>query len=378
MSLPIDCAVLDVQRMGEADRLTIGAGTPGLALMEAAGHAVARAVRQTWARRPVVVLRGPGNNGGDGSVAARHLARHGWRVRVLDLWPERAPSGDAAVMARRWRGPVAPLTPEALRPGDLVIDALFGAGLTRPLTGLARAVIERLTALDLPCVAVDVPSGLDADTGQILGAAPTCALCVTFFRPKPGHLLYPGRALCGRLEVADIGISPAVLDVLAPDTFINAPGLWTLPRPPRLGHKYQRGHVVVVSGPRLTGAARLAGRAARRAGAGLVTLAGPPATLPLLGADQPGALLWDLEHDGDLAALLGDPRRSTYVLGARTRPRPGDHRRGPELGRQRSGRGARRRRPDQPRRPTRRLGRRGPTGLLRPDPTRRRIPGPVR
>ncbi|GEO81864.1 NAD(P)H-hydrate dehydratase [Pararhodospirillum oryzae] len=317
--------VLDVARMGAADREAMARGIPGLVLMEAAGQAVARAIRARWSRRPVVVLRGPGNNGGDGSVVARILARHGWRVRVLDLAPDAPLHGDAAVMARRWRGPTLPLTPEALGPeglesqtlgpGELVVDALFGAGLSRPLAGLARAVVERISALGLDCVAVDIPSGIDGDTGQILGAAPRATLSVTFCHPKPGHLLMPGREYSGTLVVADIGIPPAVVAAQAPTTHVNAPGLWALPAPARSGHKYHRGHVTVMAGTRLTGAARLAGLGARRVGAGLVTLAGPGSALPALGVDQPGALLWDLDQDGPLETLLADRRRTTFILG---------------------------------------------------------------
>jgi NAD(P)H-hydrate epimerase len=325
-------ALLDVTRMGAADRAAMAAGVSGVTLMEAAGWAVAREIRARWSRRPVWVLRGPGNNGGDGYVVARLLDRAGWRVRVLALGDPARLTGDAAIMRDRWRGGEAPLTVEslgasALPRGALVVDALFGAGLARPLDGLAKAAVETLTARvakgDVEVVAVDMPSGLHGDTGQVSGAAAPCALTVTFFRPKPGHLLQPGRSLLGELVVSDIGIPEDVLPPLAPDCFANTPGLWTPPRPGVLGHKYHRGHAVVLGGGRMTGAGRLAARAARRVGAGLLTVACPEEAFALYAADQPGTMVWSLERDGGVAALLADRRKTAYALG------PG-HGRGPE------------------------------------------------
>ncbi len=283
-------ALLSPQQMAEADRLTIAGGTPGIMLMENAGRAVADAVTRRWPRRPVLVLCGPGNNGGDGFVAARILAERGWPVRLALLGERAALKGDAAAAAGRWEGPVEPLGEISLEGAALVVDALFGAGLARPLDGTPRAVIAALDARPLPVVAVDVPSGVDGASGEVRGCAPRAALTVTFFRRKPGHLLLPGRLYCGETLVAPIGIAAAVLDRVRPEVAANHPDWWLscFPWPGPESHKYTRGHALVVGGAVMTGAARLAARAAARLGAGLVTVAAPEAVLADLcgGADR--------------------------------------------------------------------------------------------
>ena len=275
-------AVLTVAEMGRADRMAIDGGVAGERLMAAAGAAVAEAVQGRFAPAPVTVVCGPGNNGGDGFVAARVLHEAGWPVRLASLGGRDALKGDAAHHAGRWTGKVEPLVPAALDGAVVVVDALFGAGLTRPLDGAVRAVVDEINARRLPCIGVDVPSGVFGDTGQVLGGeggAPHCVATVTFFRKKPGHLLLPGRALCGEVIVVDIGIPETVLEEIAPRTHENDAVLWSdrFPWPRAEGHKYSRGHAVVVGGGTMTGAGRLAARAAARMGAGLVTVAAPAA-----------------------------------------------------------------------------------------------------
>ncbi|MFO1120127.1 MAG: NAD(P)H-hydrate epimerase [Rhodospirillales bacterium] len=227
-------ALLSVEEMYRADAAAAAGGVPSLSLMEAAGRAVAAAIRQRWRPRPVTVLCGPGNNGGDGFVVARLLQADGWPVRLGLLGSAERLQGDAAVNARRWSGPVRRLDdPLLLARAPLIVDALFGAGLARPLAGGAAAILEDVGRRGLDVVGIDVPSGVHGDTGAVLGIAPQCRLTVTFFRAKPGHLLLPGRDLCGELVVADIGIPPSVLAAIAPQTFANGPSLWAagLPRP---------------------------------------------------------------------------------------------------------------------------------------------------
>src|SRR5579883_2661450 len=193
---PTDHALLTPTEMAAADRAAVAGGVAGSILMEAAGRAVAEAAMRRWSPRPVSVLCGPGNNGGDGFAAARRLAAAGWPVRLGLLGSRDALRGDAREHATRWRGEVEPLSPALLDGAGLVVDALFGAGLSRPLDGMARTVIETLAARRLPVIAVDVPSGLDGATGAALGVVAPATITVTFFRKKPGHLLLPGRTLC--------------------------------------------------------------------------------------------------------------------------------------------------------------------------------------
>ena len=322
------CELLDVARMAAADRATIAAGVSGERLMEAAGAGIARIIMERFARTTVVVLCGPGNNGGDGFVIACHLARAGWPVRVALLGEPAKLTGDAALHARRWQGRgkdqrgVEALTPEVLVGAGLVVDALFSAGLARPLEGAARAVVEALTAShDVPVVAVDLPSGVSGDSGEIVGGlsglAVHAALTVTFFRKKPGHILFPARYLCGELKVISIGIEAAVLAEIRPDTFENGPALWSelFPWPGATAHKYSRGQAVICGSGEMPGAARLAARAAMRIGAGLVTVAAPPEALGIYRADLAALLTAPVAGREDLGRFLADPRRRAVLAG---------------------------------------------------------------
>lgn len=310
--------LLTTAEMAEADRRTIAGGVAGIQLMENAGRSVVDAVT---ARHPpglrVAVVAGPGNNGGDGFVAARFLAERGYRVRVLLVGDPKRLRGDAALAAQRWQGPTAAAAPAALMPADVVIDALFGAGLDRPVAGVARAMIEAMNAA--PCVhAVDLPSGINGTTGAVMGLAVTATETVTFFRRKIGHVLLPGRLHCGNVRIADIGIAASVLDQIKPRISINSPDLWakSFPLPRVDGHKYARGHAVVVSGGlSSTGAARLAARGALRAGAGLVTIATPREALAVNAAASLAVMVRPVDGADELANFLDDARRNVVLLG---------------------------------------------------------------
>ncbi|WP_372424043.1 NAD(P)H-hydrate dehydratase [Salinarimonas chemoclinalis] len=311
--------LLDTAGMREADRRTIAAGRPGIALMEAAGAAVADAAAGfVAAGARVLVACGPGNNGGDGFVAARVLAERGFAVTVALLGERARLAGDAATAASRWTGPNVALAGADPGAFDLVIDALLGAGLDRDVDGAAAAFLDRLAGAGVPVLAVDVPSGLDGDTGRVRGTACPATLTVGFARRKPGHLLMPGRALCGRLVVADIGIPDAVIAGLAPRTFADEEALWraAFPRPALDAHKYARGHALVLSGPAdTTGAARLVARGALRIGAGAVTVGSPRDALAVNAAHLTAIMLRPCDDAGDLAGLLEDARLNVLALG---------------------------------------------------------------
>jgi hydroxyethylthiazole kinase-like uncharacterized protein yjeF len=293
--------LLTPTEMSQADANAVAAGTPVSVLMERAGWAVAQAVRARFRPCRVLVACGPGNNGGDGYVAARLLAREGWPVVTAALAP---PRGDAATAAARWHGPVVPFLPEHAARADLVIDAVFGAGLTRPLSPEPAALLGAASRI----VAVDVPSGLDGASGQPLGPVAPAELTVTFHRRKPGHLLLPGRTLCGDLILAEIGIPPGIPVVR---TWRNTPALWSCPDLTAHDHKYTRGHVTILGGASMTGAARLAAGAARRIGAGLLTIQAPPEAAAAYRAGDPGLII----DTAPIDHLLADPRRTVWVAG---------------------------------------------------------------
>ena len=307
--------LLTPAEMARADAAAIAGGIPGITLMEAAGRAVARAAQARFRPCRTLVLAGPGNNGGDGYVAARLLERMGWPVAVAVQAPPR-PGGDAALAATGWRGPMLPFSPAEARRAELVVDAVFGAGLARDVDG---AVAETLAAVSAPLLAVDVPSGLDGESGTVRGFAPRAALTVTFFRRKPGHLLLPGRELCGEVVLADIGLPASVLPSVGPRAFHNRPGLWSLPALAASGHKYTRGHLTILGGGAMTGAARLAAGAAHRAGAGLVTVAAPDAAAAAVyRAGDPDTIV----STEAVPALLEDERRAVWLLGPGLPPAP--------------------------------------------------------
>lgn len=318
--------LLTVAEMRRADALAVAGGVPSLTLMENAGRAVADVAEEMLrlekspasAKCRVLVLCGSGNNGGDGFVAARHLEARGYDVRVALLGARNSLAGDAAEMARRWDGEVEAADPNLLPAADLVIDALFGAGLSRPLDGLAAEVVAAANDSGRPILSVDVPSGLDGTTGAAAGPVIQATRTVTFFRRKTGQVLLPGRNLCGELRVAGIGIPEAVLDDIKPTIFANAPGVsqGRHPWPSRGGHKYDRGHAVVISGPMAnTGAARLGARGALRIGAGLVTLASPRAALATNAAHVTAIMISPFDGSSELASILADARKNAILVG---------------------------------------------------------------
>ena len=293
----------------EADRLAIAGGVAGIDLMEKAGRAVAEAVARAAPARAAASSswRGPA------IMAATALWRRGCSpsaaiASACMLVGERARlKGDAALAAKTWTGPVEAGRARRTRgtAPTSSIDALFGAGLDRPVEGLPRAMIEAMNAQAAPVIAVDLPSGINGTSGAVMGVAVRAAQTITFFRKKPGHLLLPGRLYCGAISVADIGIPG---DVLAADRG-RRPSKTSRALARSIfrcrsdgGHKYDRGHAVVVSGPSWsTGAARLAARGALRAGAGLVTIASPREALAVNAAANLAVMVRPVDGADELA-----------------------------------------------------------------------------
>ena len=294
--------LLSISEMSKADRLTIKSGIPGAFLMQRAGAGVAETAEAlNLGPSQVVLIAGPGNNGGDAFVAANELNQRGFPVELYLLGKVAQLKGDASLMAARFieaggeiKENAAKQNSEpllaALRSADIIIDGLFGAGLDRPLEGklltIVKAINEQSTQENpATVIAIDIPSGIHGDTGQVMGGAIQAHHTVTFCRPKPGHYLYPGRAHCGELTVTDIGIPERIVATLAPQTALNTPLAWqaALISPPADSHKYNNGAALVVCGdPHMLGATTLAANAAAKTGAGLVTLALPAAAKPSL------------------------------------------------------------------------------------------------
>ncbi len=322
---PFPLELLTTAQMAAADRQTIESGVAGMALMEKAAAALARVTSQILQRtsgRRVVVLCGPGNNGGDGYVAAKLLREMRYKVRVASLVAPHTLRGDAATAAAAWPCEIGDAHKIDFTGVDLVVDALFGTGLARDLDDETITLVRRLNAwrreTKQNVVAVDIPSGVDGSTGAIRGAAVEADATVTFFRVKTGHLLLPGRPLCGRLHCAHIGIRASSLDSLGVKAFVNMPLLWQseLPKPQVDGHKYSRGHALVVSGgASFTGAARLSAAAALRSGAGLVTLASPLDALAVNASALTSVMVRPANGAQGLADVLADERKNAVALG---------------------------------------------------------------
>jgi hydroxyethylthiazole kinase-like uncharacterized protein yjeF len=275
--------LLTPAQMYQADALAIALGMTELALIENAGRAVAEEITRRYGARKTVVLCGPGNNGKDGKVAARYLKDWGWPVTVSDDITE----------------------------AELIIDALYGAGLNRDFP---IKLANKIESVGVPIVSIDVPTGLDGLTGHPRGACIKADLTITFFRKKPGHLLLPGRMLCGDVVVADIGIPETVLKELKIRLWENSKP--NLMRFTMASHKYHRGHAVIVSGPRFnTGASRLAAQAALKIGAGLVTIAGHEDELLIHAAHTTAIMLAQTDNALALGMLLNDRRKNAVCIG---------------------------------------------------------------
>ncbi|MFH1158551.1 MAG: NAD(P)H-hydrate dehydratase [Pseudomonadota bacterium] len=310
--------VLTAAEMAKADASAIAGGVPGIRLMNAAGAAVAHRIVEEFKTCPVLVLCGPGNNGGDGFIIAQHLKKAGWTVRVACLVKRTALKGDAALAAKDWEGEIETLNSSlSVHQTGLVVDAIFGTGFDRALDLELVILFEKIRTRKIPVVAVDVPTGLNATTGAADPETLKAALTVTFCRKKIGHLLLPGKIHCGRIVVADIGITDAVVAALNTSCFENHPALWlkSFPLPDAESHKYGRGHAMIYGGEKRTGAACLAAAAAQKIGAGLVTITSPAKTVPVYSAFRASIMVDACEGIGDMKTLLRDERKNAVLIG---------------------------------------------------------------
>lgn len=319
MKLEAPKALITTAQMYAADEYAMAHGVTGPELMEAAGRAIAECVlKYAPSGANVLVLCGPGNNGGDGFVAARHLAHAGCAVSVVLSANPKTIKGDAKSAMDSWKGDTGALEAAIPEAADVIVDALFGAGLSRPLEGPVAACIEAANQARALRLAVDIPSGVNGDSGAVEGTAFDADHTVTFHLAKLGHALMPGRAHCGEVHVAAIGIPEEAISEDELESFLNACWLWRddIPLPDPMGHKYSRGHLLVVGGGAAqSGAARLAARAGLRAGAGLVTTLCPESAIPVYASQQTAVMTASVANQAEMDALMLERRISAAVIG---------------------------------------------------------------
>ncbi len=312
-------ALIDPSAMARIDAAAEKSGISIASLMERAGQAVAASALKHYPQAErYVTLCGTGNNGGDGFVAARALRQSGANV-VVHLFGDPARLNGAAKQVFDALGVTAePLDRYRPQSGDVVIDAIFGAGLSRDVPADVDAIIDRVETAGIPVIAVDLPSGLCGRRGVPLGRAFQSQVTVTFMARKPGHVLMPGRSLCGVVEVFDIGIPHRILKDHCGQIIENHPALWidTFPKPDDETHKFKRGHLTVFSGPaHATSAARMAAMAGFRAGAGIVTIAAPQEALTVLSTTLTAVMVSAIDGEDELTTWRDDKRHGTYILG---------------------------------------------------------------
>ncbi|KZL21842.1 Bifunctional NAD(P)H-hydrate repair enzyme Nnr [Pseudovibrio axinellae] len=311
-------------QMKKADRLTIEGGTSGLTLMHNAGKVVLEALQEIlYPHSRILVLCGPGNNGGDGFVVAQLASDEGFDVRVALVCDPAALTGDAELAYDEMSLDLTSLENmrslmEEVSDDDVIVDALFGAGLSRPLDYEILQLVQRINASSAQCVAIDLPSGVSGKSGEVQGEAVHADITVTFFRAKPGHYLFPGRAHCGEIIIEQIGLEDDVLSKVGPTAFYNCDKIWgDIPDMPAVaGHKYNRGHTLVVSGPKFaTGASRLAARAAQRAGSGLVSIVAREQAAHVHAAHLNSIMICLADRIADFERILEDQRLNCVVIG---------------------------------------------------------------
>lgn len=311
--------ILTNKQMYEAERLAFAGGVDSYAVLTQAGQAVAAVTYKHYPGRSVVVLCGPGNNGGDGYVAAQWLLERGHDVHVYALTDPAQARGDAARACKAWQGQISDWSElTAIDPDSVVIDAVFGAGFSGRLDTDVVRVFDIVRETGCPVVAVDVPTGLHGDGAVADPDTLTASHTVAFFKKKLPHVLMPGLALCGEVSVHDIGVPPTVLPQTGFCALENHPNLWSplLPWPPACdAHKYQRGHILMVAGGVMSGAIRMAAQAAMRSGAGLCTVLCPEGVSPLIQADLPHVIVRTGTDRQSVAEIMKSAKVNAVLLG---------------------------------------------------------------
>jgi len=302
--------ILDIAGMHELEKRSITVNAPSFNLMLRAGRTIGEAAVKMYPKAEFLILAGPGNNGGDGFIAAQFLLEKGKEVALFSTSLREIYKGDALKALETCHAPLVSLDTlqKKLADGNLVlIDALFGIGLARPLTGEYETLVEEINQSGHPIIAIDIPSGIQADNGSVMGIAVKAKHTITFAAPKPGHILYPGRSFCGDLQIADIGLGP-----VASPFQVNAKQKLPFSK---TYHKYQKGYCLVLGSADMPGAAMLAAKAARRVGCGIVAVAAPESTKNLQLAYQPGLIFKSTANANEFKDHIQDSRIDALILG---------------------------------------------------------------
>jgi len=311
-------AILSCKHHRDLDKKTIKEFIPGYKLMENAGVEIFKIIKKEFKKQnKIKILCGPGNNGGDGFVVAKLLKENGYlNVDLFCLVAKKELKGDAKLAAKSFNGKLKSFSNFKVSNDDLIIDGLFGSGLKKNISGNLKKIIKKINLKKPYCISIDIPSGINGDTGEIQGIALQSNDTITFTRKKPGHLLSPGKEYCGNLIIVDIGIKLENLE-FKPKIFENHPDIWknNFPWPNQKSHKYTRGYALIVCGEKMTGASRLAARGAARIGCGLICLGVPRKAFNIYATENPIALIEEVEDEKDLNNLFKDKRINTILIG---------------------------------------------------------------
>jgi hydroxyethylthiazole kinase-like uncharacterized protein yjeF len=308
--------ILTAAEMKNAEAAAMAQGITGLQLMTAAGATAAREIVKTFKPCPVLVLCGPGNNGGDGFIVAQHLKKAGWTVRIACLVKRTALKNDAAAAAKNWDSDIEGLNSNlSVHQTGLIIDAVFGTGFDRALDPEVLILFDKIRTRKIPVVAIDIPTGINATTGTVDPGTLKATSTITFCRKKIAHVLLPAKNYCGIITVTDIGITDEMVANTACSE--NNPSLWQKDFPVLTAesHKFKRGHAIVYGGEKRTGAACLAAAAAQKIGAGLVTIVAPEKTWAVYSSYRASIMVDECNTIDDYKAILRDIRCNTVLLG---------------------------------------------------------------
>ncbi|MBY0500994.1 MAG: NAD(P)H-hydrate dehydratase [Alphaproteobacteria bacterium] len=296
--------LLTAEEMGEAEKAAIARGNSELTLMERAGQGVVDVILNKFSPCQTVVVCGPGKNGGDGKVVARLLKEKGWPVQVIATEDLSTHENLEHILSE---------VNQSVNQAELIVDALFGTGLSRPIEGYARMLVDVINASLKPVVSIDIPSGIDTNSGNCWGNAVHATLTVTFVRARPGHYFLPGRLYTGKLFVKDIGISDDLLPLV--QFCVNHPSLWSLKEPQPTDHKFTRGGCLVLGNGSMPGAVKLASLAARRVGAGIVRLACKSEEYPIFASTVLGDIIVPIVSAQEFLELVQDDKYKALLWG---------------------------------------------------------------